>query len=134
MRFSFQSRFSFNADATAKRLCNLAQGCRAARLPWDTGLTIATPTGLRLLHNRIFSRNPVGVVPLPQLDPRVAARRGNPGLSYITASRFWTTLKLKRLSAALGTGPTSLPRLYQALLPASSRLPASRNCLRAFGR
>jgi hypothetical protein len=34
---------------TAKRLCNLAQGCRISRLPWVTGLTlaIATPTGLR---------------------------------------------------------------------------------------
>ena len=32
-------------------------------------------------------RNPVGVVPL-STDPRVAARRGNPGLSYTTASRL----------------------------------------------
>src|SRR5436309_5555651 len=31
---------------TAKRLRNSAQGCRAARLPWVMGVTIATPTGL----------------------------------------------------------------------------------------
>jgi len=31
---------------------------------------------------------PLGLGLFSQLDPRVAARRGNPGLSYITASRF----------------------------------------------
>jgi hypothetical protein len=30
-----------NVIYTAKRLSNLAQGCRAARLPWVTGPTIA---------------------------------------------------------------------------------------------
>jgi hypothetical protein len=33
-------------------------------------------------------RNPVGVVLLQGIDPRVAAKSGNPGLNYVTASRF----------------------------------------------
>ena len=34
-------------DTTAKRLRKAAQGCRASRLPWVTGLAITTPQGLR---------------------------------------------------------------------------------------
>jgi hypothetical protein len=33
-------------DCTAKRLCNVAQGCRAARLPWVTGSNDNNPNGV----------------------------------------------------------------------------------------
>ena len=39
---------------TAKRLGNLAQGCRAARLPWVTDRTVSTPTGLRQLLDEVI--------------------------------------------------------------------------------
>jgi hypothetical protein len=44
-----------NSDVcTAKRLGNLAQGCRVTRLPWDRIVgEISTPKGLRLPRLRI---------------------------------------------------------------------------------
>jgi len=51
---------------------------------------MATPTGLC----RQEGRNPFGVGLLPNSYPRVAAQRGNPGLSYITTSRYKPKLRL----------------------------------------
>jgi hypothetical protein len=42
----------------------------------------------RYMFDRRMRHNPFGVVRLRNSNPRVAARRGNPGLSYITASRY----------------------------------------------
>src|SRR5207247_1547465 len=57
-------------------------------------------------------RNPVGVVPLQPLDdPRVAPRRGNPGLSCITASRLEDSLDQRLILSVIDSWITRDHRL-----------------------
>ena len=48
--------------------------------------------GLLTLPVDWYDASPLGLGPLPPMDPRVAAERGNPGLTYGTASRFKSPL------------------------------------------
>src|SRR5258705_8576564 len=73
-RFEAESTRQVNSPTsrtTAKRLRPSAQRCR--RLRWVIG--------------EFRFRNPVRVAARSYPDPRVAAKRGNLGLCYITASR-----------------------------------------------
>src|SRR5712692_597357 len=71
----------FERRLTAKRFAQTAQGCRASRLPWE--LVLKGPQRRWGCGGGIS----LGCV-LSQIKPRVAAWRGNPGLSYVTASRL----------------------------------------------
>src|SRR6266849_2630402 len=91
---------------TAKRLRNSAQGCRASRLPWGKRVERCNPDGVVSLNSRSGGHSidhcrhrvvrfaqgtqpQLGLRSFRKLDPRVAAeQRGNPGLSYTTASRL----------------------------------------------
>lgn len=64
-----------------------AQGCRAS--PTTLGKeseNIINPNGV-VSGSGYTGHNPVGVGPLGNPVPRVAAKRDNPGLCYVTASR-----------------------------------------------
>jgi hypothetical protein len=90
--------------STAKRLCRLARGCRAAATPGKNSENAVYPERVleRISYQfsfpkelSLWDRLPKkhygtlsGFARLPVLSPRVAARRGNPGLSCSTALRL----------------------------------------------
>jgi len=69
--------------------CAATLGKENPLIPTPTGLYQFSTLGPRLIFDWML--NPVGVDGSYNLIPRVAAQRGNPGLSYITASRLSET-------------------------------------------
>ena len=69
----------------AKRLSNTAQDCSASRLRWGKlSVSVFNPEGVAFFRG---NASPLGLESFWGLVPRVAAKRGNPGLYDVTASR-----------------------------------------------
>ena len=95
-----------NATDTAKRLRNSAQGCADRGYPGTWTFETVNPNGVAAGPGKISCESgttPSGLMSIRPSFPRVAAMRGNPGLSYVTASRYKNSGKQNGVSKSSKT-------------------------------